>query len=217
VDFSTQLSFLDLALLARVTTQFPDALTDEERAAISAYLVLFHACIEEYLEDSFSLYLERLARLTNLPLFPLAVGEALLAIGLSLPEGKRAPYKSRTLAGIAQAGLAHFQHVVVGGNNGVKTPNVRRLAEGVGLAWQQFEAALAGRLADLDTLGAKRGAAGHLSPFSMKQVALTAQVYPDDVRGWVEAGRDAAVAVNRYLSDAVEAQTRSLFALSSAD
>jgi hypothetical protein len=213
VDLSTQLAFLDETLLARVATQFPDALNDAERAAVSAYLVLAHACVEEYIEDAFRLHFGSVMNMARWPLVPMAVGEALLAVGLSLPEAKRAPYRSRTLIGMTKAGSTHYEHVVVGANHGIRTGNLKKLAEGCGVNWQEFEAVLSSRLADLDTLGAKRGEAGHLSPFSSKQLAVSAQAYPDDVRGWVEAGRDAAVAVRAYLSEVVDGQFRSLYAL----
>lgn len=210
MDLASQLAFLDSLLLADVTTEFPDPLSDTEKASVGAYMVLSHACIEEFLEDVFLNHYSRLEELARLPMVPREVAGMLLAIGQHLPEKKRPSYKSRTITGIAVAGKVHYEAAVIRGNHGIKTENVRKLANGVGLVWNEFEATLANELADLDTLGANRGEAGHLSPFSTKAVALTRQVYPDEVRGWVESGCAAAFAIERYLKAAVQEQMNCL-------
>jgi hypothetical protein len=64
------------------------------------------------------------------------------------------------------------------------------------------------QLADLDTLGAKRGAAGHISPFSPNAPVLEERTYPSDARGWVEGACDAIHALKRFLDR--EVATRSL-------
>jgi hypothetical protein len=209
VDLTSQLGFLDRQLLAGVTTEFPDPLTDEEKASIRAYLVLSHACIEEFLEDAFSAHFSRLAAWTTKPLVPREVAGFFLAIGLNLKEEKVGPYATRTLRGAATAGEAGFAGTVRA-NNGLKARNLRKLAQGVGLAWAAFESALTNELADLDTLGASRGEAGHLSPFSQKAVLISPQIYPDDVRGWVEAGGEAALKIQGYLSRTVEGQVMAI-------
>jgi hypothetical protein len=90
----------------------------------------------------------------------------------------------------------------------LKEKNIKKLAEGLGVQWGDIETHLTNQLADLDTLGAKRGEAGHLSPFSPKTLALTEQAYPADARAWVEAGRDAILALKAFLAEDVDSALR---------
>jgi hypothetical protein len=209
VKLHEQLEFLDATLLSSVTSEFPNPLADLEKAAINAYLVLCHACIEEFIEDIFNDHLRRLSEMTTMPLVPRDVAGLLHAVGALLPESKRAPYKTQSLAGIATAASLHFEKSVLKENHGIKTRNILHLAKHVGLNWGDFESGLLTHLADLDTLGAKRGEAGHLSPFSAKTLTITRLVYPDEVRVWVAGARDAALAVRRYLHNSVDEQLRS--------
>lgn len=212
MDFTAQIELIDALLLSRVKTEFPDPLTDEEKVAVNAYLVLAHACIEEFLEDTFMAHMRRLIDLMDQPLIPREVAGLFLAFGTIIPEKKRTPYAQRTSAGLANLASGLYKAGTVDMNHGVKTDKVRKLAEGAGVSWPEFESALAGQLGDLDTLGAKRGEAGHLGPLTMKATTLSRQDYPDNVRGWVHHGRDAGLAIRNYLNERIVGQRGSLIA-----
>jgi hypothetical protein len=205
VDLEAQLSHLDRLLLSPVNTSFPDELPDEEKAAVNAYVVLAHAVIEEYLEDVFERHFRRLVSWLDSPLVPLESARLALAMGEWLPEKRRESYKSRRLLGDAKLAKKVF-HGEVGGNHGIKTPNLQKLAGLVGLEWPDFEATLSIELADLQSFGSKRGEASHLSPYTDQAVSITRTTYPDDVREWVDSARAACNAVATYLDDLVSTQ-----------
>ncbi|HEV3002645.1 MAG TPA: hypothetical protein VGW75_18050 [Solirubrobacteraceae bacterium] len=212
MDLVAQIKLIDARLLSAVTTAFPDPLTDEEKVAVNAYLVLAHACIEEFLEDTFLEHVQRLIDLMDRPLVPREVAGLFLAFGTIIPEKKRIPYAKRERAGVANVALTLYKASTIDMNHGVKPAKVRTLAEGAGVSWPEFESALAAQLADLDTLGAKRGEAGHLGPLTMKATKLSRRDYPDNVRGWVHDARDAGLAIRTYLDDRVAGQCRCLVA-----
>lgn len=202
MDVAHQVELLDQLLLAGVRTEFPDTLTDREKVAVNAYLVLSHACIEEYAERVFLAHYDRLEELATLNFFPPSVAQLALAVGWHLPDAMKQTlgYKSRTLAGAIQAGRVNYLRSYVGGNDGLKENNIKKLAQGLGVEWPRVESRLSKELIDLNTLGAKRGAAGHLSPFTPSQGAHE-ETYPSDVRAWVESGRDAVLALERLLTE----------------
>jgi hypothetical protein len=214
VDLGSQLELLDKLLLTSVKTEFPDQLSDSEKASVNAYLVLSHACVEEYVENVFLRHLDRLINLCCMPLVPRELAELCIAVGLHLPESMRAnaTYKTRTLEGIALAWRRAYQTVNVRQNNGIKASNIMKLAEGIGLNWNDCESTLLTSLADLDTLGAKRGEAGHVSPFSPYAVAVTEQAYPDHAREWVVGGLKATLAIESYLSRRLRTQMQTFAA-----
>lgn len=199
---------IDGRLLSSVTTEFPDPLTDDEKISVNAYLVLCHACIEEFLEDAFLHHVTSLLAMVDQPLVPRDVAELFFALGVLIE--KRLPYKARTRTGVSTLGLKMFQSSVINQNNGLKPDNVRKLAEGAGVPWPEFESALASELAKLTTLGAKRGEAGHLAPLTLKASKLSPRDYPDNVREWVQGGLHAGLSINRYLRDRVDRQRRCL-------
>ncbi len=199
MDLGPQVALLDNLLLSSVVTTFPASLSHEERVAVRAYLVLSHACVEEYLEDSFLKYFDKIIEIALAGGASLATVRAYLAIGICLPESRRAPYKDRTLSKMSKAAKVYYRQSYIDMNHGIKERNICKLAEGAGLDWSRFDQKLSGAMADLGTLGARRGSVGHQSPFSDKSIALTDQVYPDDARQWVEAARDAALNVRAYL------------------
>jgi hypothetical protein len=211
MDLASQMTLLD-SMLSGVQTEFPDPLSDNEKVAVSAYLVLAHACIEEYAEEVFLKQFDRLSELSHLPITPRAVARLCLAVALSLPDAMRTnmTYKTRTLKGTVTAGRKHYVGTFITKNNGLKENNIKKLAEGIGVEWTSVEGSLHSQLVDLDTLGAKRGEAGHLSPFSPKTLTLKQEAYPGDARGWVEGGRDAVLALEAFLAEDVESALRSL-------
>ena len=205
MDLFAQLDHLDRLLLSDVNTVFPAPLTDKEKAATNAYVLLAHAVLEEHLEDAFEMHFTRLAGWLIAPMVPLETARLVFAMAYRIPEKRRVAYKKQSLAGMASAGRESFK-LEVRGNHGIKQDNLAKLAGLVGLDWQQFDDALNSQLADLHTLGSMRGEAGHLSPYTEKAVHITRQIYPEDVREWVVAARDASVAVCAYLDELVAAQ-----------
>jgi hypothetical protein len=200
-----QLDHLDNLLLSGVSTTFPDELTDEEKAATNAYLVLSHAVLEEFLESVFESHFDRLAGWLIGDLVPLEVARLMFAAGELLPSHTLPTYEKRSLTYMKKACKAFFLKEL-SQNNGLKPDNLKKLARLVGLDWAAFDGELSSQLADLQTLGVRRGDAGHLSPYSTKAIFLTRQDYPENVREWVHGGRDAALTVRSYLAGVVQRQ-----------
>lgn len=130
---------------------------------------------------------------------PIALAHFGLSVGVKLPDKKRAPYLQRTLLGTMKAALVDYENSVIDQNHGIKEQNLHHLAEGVGVEWGRFDAALATHIADLETLGAKRGKVGHLSPFSDKSVLIRAVINAADARRWVTDAEAAVIAISNFL------------------
>lgn len=196
---------LDSTLLSSVTTQFPDPLTESEKAQVHAYLVLAHAVLEEYIESIFSRHFDRLCSWLGADLVPAECVRFSYAVAEMIPSGSVSYRKRNTYQLIRSLGRKEFQSNL-DKNHGLKTGNIEKLAQLIGVDWMGLEDALNSYLADLNTLGSKRGSAGHLSPYTEKVTAISISDGPDDVRRWVRDGRDAAVALERYLDSLVRAQ-----------
>ena len=198
MDLYEQLRHLDKVLLSTVETTFPDTLTEEEKAATHAYLVLCHAVLEEHLEKAFQTHYDRLSSWLVADMVPLEAARLTYAIREWLPKNLEVPYKKRDIRGQAHAARPHIV-TRIKHNNGIKPENVEALTRLLGTDWKAFEDALYAQLADLKTLGVKRGEAGHLSPYTDQGTALTWRDYPENVREWVLAGHDAVTAIVDYL------------------
>ncbi|WP_423462941.1 HEPN domain-containing protein [Promicromonospora sp. MS192] len=205
MNLSAQLDHLDRLLLSGVQVQFPDELPDEEKAMINAYVVLSHAVIEEFIEDLFEGHFRRLSGWLVSPMVPAETVRLALAIADWLPEKQMPTYKKRTLEGMFKAAKSALV-IQLRNNHGIKDHNISQMASLVGVDWRSMDAALNAKLADLTTLGSKRGEAGHLSPYTERAKAITRQTYPDDVREWVENARKACVAMEEYLDNLVLGQ-----------
>lgn len=205
MELAAQLEHLDRVLLSTVTTAFPDELTDEDKAATHAYLVLAHAVLEEHLEAAFDRHYDRLSGWPVSDLIPLEAARLAFAVRDWLPKELEVSYKKRSLRGLVGAAKACFSGHIRD-NHGIKPDNVSSMCRLVGLDWKDFESALNQSLEDLRTLGVKRGEAGHLSPYTDKAVRLTRQDYPDNVREWVAGARDAVDAISNYLDSIVRQQ-----------
>lgn len=193
-------------LLGAVVSTFPEPLTEQDRASVNAYLVLAHAVLEEQLEEVFERHFDRLASWLIADMVPLETARLVYAVRGWITEELNLPYKKRALhKQVAVASRKDFGKQVRL-NNGLKFENVHALAKLVGVQWDEFEDHLSDELADLSNLGVKRGAAGHLSPFTDKVTALTANDDPDEIRRWVEAGRQAVARIEAYLDSLVRSQ-----------
>ncbi|HOF37601.1 MAG TPA: hypothetical protein PK132_12650 [Dermatophilaceae bacterium] len=207
MDTNEQLELLDDLLLGPVKSIFPAPLTQEERVAVNAYLVLSHAVLEEQLEEAFERHFERLVGWARVDAGMVPREVAVLAFAASkwTPEGTLKSWKSRSLFDSLRGSFGHFRKQLRN-NNGIKERNVETLARSIGLEWGSFEQVLSQELADLTTLGARRGEAGHLSPFSGKAVILNQQEYPEDARRWVRAAGAALARIIRHLDSLIVEQ-----------
>lgn len=207
MDLHSQLEHLDRVLLSSVTTQFPNLLTDAEKTTTHAYLVLSHAVLEEHLEGLFETHFEKLRSWLVSDLVPLEVVRLAFAISEWLPKEVEVSYKKRSVPGIigAEPVTKAFKRLVAN-NHGLSPANVESLAKLVGLDWKSLENDLDQELADLQNLASKRGEASHLSPFTDRSVKLSRQDYPENVREWVVAGREAVSKVGEYLGSRVLGQ-----------
>ena len=198
VRLAAELDHLDRLLLGTVSTTFPGSLTADEKATTHAYLVLAHAVLEEYLENTFEAHFERLLGWLCADQVPMEVARLAFAMPEWFPQEFTVAYKKRELAKYMPLARKEFAKRVRA-SHGLKSDNVADLARLIGLDWKRLESELNLQLIALDTLGSRRGEAGHLSPFTDKAVSLSNQDYPDNVREWVHGGRDAVEAIASYL------------------
>lgn len=205
MDLEAQLGHLDATLLGSVTTQFPDPLSESEKALVHAYLVLAHAVLEEYIESVFSRHFDRLCSWLSVDLVPAECIRFSFAVAEMIPSGSVSYRKRNTPSLIRGLGRQEFL-ARLAKNHGLKADNIEKLAQLIGVEWMGLEDALNPYLADLNTLGSKRGSAGHLSPYTEKVTSISTSDGPDDVRRWVRDGRDAAVALEQYLDSLVRSQ-----------
>lgn len=193
-----QIRLLDETLIGTVETEFPSPLTDAEKAKVRAFLVLSHAVLEEYVELAFERHFDRLCDGMKSERVPSECVRFAFAVGNHISAAE-AGYKNRdTVSLIDGLGRTKFRNII-SSNHGLKSSNVQGLAKGVGLHWPSLEDSLNLELNDLDTLGIKRGTAGHLSPFTDKATQISNTDGPDDVRSWVYAGVSAVDALTEYL------------------
>lgn len=212
MELSAQLAHLDGALLGTIDTQFPEPFSEGEKAQIHAYLVLAHAVLEERLEAAFERHFDRVASWLDDGMVPLECVRLVIAVTDSLPQAEKT-YKRRDIAGMVRgAGRAELVKRL-SQNHGLKAGNVESLAKLVGVDWTSLENSLTVALADLTTLGVKRGAAGHLSPYTEKVTDISSTDGPDDVRAWVEDAKNAVLGLERFLRDTLARhEPRSLIA-----
>jgi hypothetical protein len=182
-----------------VRTTFPDPLTDKEKASTHAYILLAHAVLEEQIETTFERHYDRLVGRLVADMVPMETVRLVYAVREWLPKSFEVPYRKRALGELLRTGARKHFVSQIKLNNGIKPDNIEKLASLVGLDWRAFDDRLVNELEDLRTLGVKRGEAGHLSPYTEKSVRLTRQDYPENVREWIHAGRDAVVSISSYL------------------
>ena len=182
----SELAEIEQTLLLTVTTVPPDPLRSEERVLTRAYLLLCHAVLEERVEGIFAAHFQSARALISankpLPVELLPFYAAALEWGSVVTP----TYAKRTWLGFMTSKIAE-EHVagVIRANHGLKETNIRELAKLVGIEWSVIDDATGIELAALTTLGAKRGTAGHTSPFSGLDQGLAGEEYPANVREWV--------------------------------
>ncbi|HML51351.1 MAG TPA: hypothetical protein PKD84_08075 [Propionicimonas sp.] len=205
MQIKEQLDHLDRTLLATVLTQFPEPLSAPEKAQVHAYLVLSHAVLEEYLESTFERHFDRLCGWFISGLVPLECVRLAFAVGQEISRDE-AVYRIRSTPELIRSRGRMELSRRLDGNHGLKSSNVQSMAKFVGVHWPDLENELNAELNDLDTLGAKRGAASHLSPYTAKATNIANSDGPDDVRKWVHDGWQAVQSIAEYLDHVVSAQ-----------
>lgn len=203
MDAVTQIRTLEGAFLSAIETEFPDPLTEQERANLHAYLVLAHSVLEEEIESAFEEYFDQVAATMQGDSMPKATLLLTYAVRDKIPEKAQISYKLRDVIPFVQGIGRTVVASAIKANNGLKTDNVKNLAEAVGIHWSLFEQSVSTALLDLDTLGTKRGSSSHLSPFSPKTTSITSSFDPDDVRKWVHDGVAASSAIRAYLTECI--------------
>lgn len=203
MDAAAQIETLEGAFLSSIETEFPDPLTERERANLHAYLVLAHSVLEEEIESAFEEYFNQVAATMNGDMVPKAAVLLTYAVRDRVAEKAQVAYKTRDVLQFVQGKGRTVIESAINSNNGIKTNNVKSLAEAVGIHWTLFEQTVSTALLDLDTLGTKRGSSSHLSPFSPKTTSITSSFDPDDVRKWVQDGVAASSAIRTHLTECV--------------
>jgi hypothetical protein len=199
MNLEEQIAVLDQTLLSAVASEFPAEMTPQEQALTHGFLVLAHAVLEEHLEQIFEDYFDALAGCLSKDLVPAEAVAFAFAVGKNSTGSGWPGYKRLNLQSYVKHSIRREFVIQVGRNHGLKASNVQSLAEQVGIDWVDFEDRLNAQLADLSTLGSKRGSAGHLSPYTIKVTNLTSSDYPHDVRKWVQLGIDAINAIRDHL------------------
>lgn len=172
----------DAALLALVHEVVPDELSSHSWAYVRSYVLLCHAGIEHFIEQCFSDYVRAC-------LNPDATGRvdpSVYIAGIRLGDKIRGNHggKGQNLdpvhisAELPGRVISHF----ITPNNGIKKKDLKRIVQGIGLNWLQFEATCSDLIAAAETLGAKRGSVAHVRSAAG---GLQAQIYPADARGYV--------------------------------
>jgi hypothetical protein len=200
-----QIAILDSVLLGGIVEDPLRDRSDEEAMRIHSYLLLSHAALEEELEAAFEKYLSRLLGWLVADRVPIACLSLAYAASQELQISPVEYAKRDIVPQLREMSVKKYDHVVKG-NHGLKSINVKSLAKPVGVPWRLIEQELGPSLADLDTLGSKRGAAGHASPFSPRFRPIEQVWWPSNVRGWVADGLAAVEAIADLLEGLVRGQ-----------
>lgn len=190
-----ELAEIDDTLLATVTTVPPDPLRSDERTLTRAYLLLCHAVLEEHIEK---IFIAHFADAQTLISAGASVPVELLPFYAAAHEWTNVTlptYSKRKWTGFLASPIA-TEHVksIISKNHGLKEDNVKELAKLVGIEWAFIDDAAGVELAALTTLGVKRGAAGHTSPFNVDH-SLSGQEYPANVREWVSQAAKTVIEI----------------------
>jgi hypothetical protein len=192
IDLTKEIATLNSAILVHVTTQSPDTLKEEEKASLNAYLVMCHAIIEEFLEESFRKFFnQHLGRIRGRKDLDINSVHLIFAVRDYLAEGEVSSYSRRSFPTILARAENRFKENL-DKNHGIRESNIQAMSRLIGIDWGSLDDALGLKIADLDTLGSKRGKAAHLSPFSQSTTEITQNVYADEVRQWVNDAAEAA-------------------------
>lgn len=193
-----QIAKLDEAFLELIVVD-PGSTPDQNaRANIHAYLVLSHAILEEHVESVFHEYFQRVLSRLDDDMVPRACLALVYSVADRAAREDKTGYLKRSVRHETKRLGTALLSKTIKSNNGLKTTNIENLAQAAGVAWKEFDDALSTHLANLENLGAKRGDAGHLSPFSAQ---LTEVVHPEQVREWVGNGVSAVLAIEAFLKE----------------
>lgn len=190
-----EMAEIESTLLSGVSSSPPDPLSPRERTLTRAYLLVAHAILEERIEGIFFKHFmsarELIATGASMPIGLLPYYAAAMEWKRDIPT-----YSKRNWLGFMSSAVAH-EYVAneVRQNHGLKADNVQDLAKLVGVEWSAIDEAADVQLAALTTLGVKRGAAGHTSPFTTPAQVVAEEEYPANVREWVEQAVRTVIAL----------------------
>ena len=190
-----EITEIESTLLSEVSTSPPDPLSTRERTLTRAYLLVAHAILEERIE---AIFVEHFSRACEVIAANKFVPVGLLSFYAAALEWRRdmPSYGKRQWLGYMSSPVAvEYVASEVRENHGLKAANVQDLAKLVGVEWAVIDDAADVRLAALTTLGAKRGAAGHTSPFTSPVQAVSEEEYPANVREWVAEAVQTVIAL----------------------
>lgn len=175
-DLEEEIVGLDQFLLAPIVATAPDPLVASERRAISAYLVLVHGDIEEFVESSFYDYAAECLNVDDGGRVDPGLYQAVVSMASDL-TGQFSGRAVMTPSELVQRVVPLLHRKYIQPNNGIRRENIKRMTVGVGLDWPQLETACADLIGALDTLGSRRGAIAHRGV-----AGVELQQYPEDVR-----------------------------------
>jgi hypothetical protein len=203
-----EIAEVESTLLSEVSTAPPDPLSTRERTVTRAYLLVAHAILEERIEG---IFLEHFNRARQVIAESVSVPLGLLPFYASALEWNRPipTYNKRQWVGVMSSPMAvEYIASEVRENHGLKADNVQDLAKLVGIEWAAIDDAADIQLAALTTLGAKRGAAGHTSPFNSPTQVVAEEEYPANVREWVEQAVRTVIALEAVVEQLSAPESR---------
>lgn len=202
-----QIAKLDEAFLKSISIDAGTVPDQTTRANLHAYLVLSHAVMEEHIESLFESYFQRLLSHLDDEKIPRACLTLAYSVADRASATDKLSYHKRSVRHEIERLGAPILAKAIKSNNGLKQNNVESLAQAAGVSWNEFDDALSTHLANLQSLGVRRGDAGHLSPFSGKLTAIEEVIHPSHVREWVNNGLNALVAIEQFLDGTLKTAT----------
>lgn len=155
-----------------------DPLEPSAQFLTHAYLVLSCAVIEEFVEECFSIYVDKALAANDAQISSCLVSLATRFAGDVIGQTNTIPPAEE--ASPMLSGL--YKSKVIGPNNGIKRKNILGLGKPLGL-YDKIESDCEDLLVPMETLGARRGAVAHLG-------IVTEELRPAEARTLVLAAID---------------------------
>lgn len=197
----SEVAVLDRALLGTVVVQPPDDLSQHERIAIRAYLILSHAAIEEFTEACFRDYVRATLRIDDAGM--VSAGMYLALIELADPIKGRLQRSVRTPEQVL-ALFPELYQAKLSANNGVRRHHLQAISQAAGIDWLLFEDSLDLLVQALETLGTKRGGIAHVSTAvhpGTNGGGVVEELLPPNVREYVGDALRALPSLIQFLGD----------------
>ncbi len=172
-ELVAEVTGLDRFLLALASTAAPDPLPEDERRAISGFIILCHSEIESFLEGAFYDYGCSLVAVDSSG--NVKSGLYQIVVKLSSQLQKQLKSDDFTPSKIL-ATIPNLMQTALDQNMGIKIANVRTMAQSVGVDFPRLESSCADLLNALEVLGLQRGRFAHNG--APKLVASNQQMTP---------------------------------------